>query len=99
MFESTASFQPRCAGSASAPRTSGNDAPGGQRLGERVHLARGRVEAAQRLGQHFPVAAVAVPLQLGLDLVVAHEQLVRALLAENALQLRAEPPFQSISVP
>src|SRR5439155_965281 len=65
--------------------------PARQRARKRVLLAGGRAELAHRLGQHLAVGALSVGFQLRLELVVATEQLVGALLAEHASQLAPDP--------
>ena len=79
------------AGRLSAPCTSGNERQPGQRLGEAVLLGRRCAQGAQRLRHHLPVAQRRIALDLGLDLVVALEQRVGPIVAEDARQLGAHP--------
>src|SRR5439155_11297940 len=71
----------------------GEDVPRGQRARERVLLARRQVDpfllrkAGERPGEHVAVAERSVRLGLGLELVVAVEQALRVLAAEEAREL------------
>src|SRR3954452_15226230 len=68
----------------------GEGTPPRQRLREPVLLPCGSAETAHRFGQHVAVAHRPVALQLRLDLVVAREQLIRAVVVEDARQLGSD---------
>ena len=87
----------RSSSSARAPR--GTPRQPGSESASAVLRALGRAEPAHRLGHHVAVTRVAVGRELGLDLVVALEQLVGAIVAEDPPSSARMPPFQSISVP
>src|SRR5439155_26242126 len=68
----------------------GERLPARERAGKRIFLSFRCAEPAHRLGQHLAVGAPAVGLELGLELVVAVELLVGALLAEDARELATD---------
>ena len=94
VFERMASFQPRRRSSSSAARHLGERRPVRQRAAERARSPSGIASPASCASrssvsvEHLCVAAVRLGLHLRLEPVVAREQLVRALGAEELL----EPP-------
>src|SRR4029077_20698506 len=70
----------------------GERPPARKRLREAVFLPARCSEPAHRLGEHAAVAERTVALELGLDLVVADEEVVCPLGAEDACELRTHAP-------
>ena len=106
MFERIASRQPRSFASSSAAWASSKTGHDGERMRERARLAlRERQsllvrEPLERDRKHLAVRVARIRgLDLGLELVVAREQPVAALDAEQILELARMPAFQSTIVP